>query len=1401
MLLFLLASIEIISSSPLEFTFRAEDSVQFLVGVPPEGDIGLEILDGTKGEIVRTGIFRNQRVAVVRAEGSKARINFPPYPSKAPPKEDEFENLLKKVLVNYEIARYWKVRSPKSEVRGPMLEKYKYKIIIEEEGIYRITYSELAEVMNAIDGVDPRNFKMGHLGFDVPIFISGEDDGSFDPDDYIEFYGERIRGEETYFNLYTNYNVYWLTVEDSPGPRLVVVDGALRETAIVQNSFYDTLHLEEDNFRHRFRTASADRVDSWFWMWLPADTIIEVPDFIDTVDLRIKLHGGHTLTHSVSLYLNEIPVGEVSFSGVRPYIFHTTITDIPSQENNLLRLKSSDDLLLNWIEVSARRRLKPEDNFVRFSPQDKGDIVFDLSGFTTRNISIIERGTKYIINPDIKRTEGGFNLSFQDTVMDRNAVYLVGNPKSVKDIRNVITGRLSSESMGAHYIVITDTSLLEDGTAYAEWRGDTVVVSTDEIYNEFNYGIPHPEAIREFLRFAVRYWEEPPLYCLLLGDASWDYRNIYGHGENLVPPSGVMFIDYVWDGVAQVLALSTDTYYLYLIGDDDFPDIFLGRVPVANRDEFSGFFEKMKAREDSPSYGEWRKRFVFCADIASGGVDIPGAMEHLRDQFFPSDYDDISLYHGIHAGEDVINAFNMGCAMLIFIGHAAAWRWTGGPFFTLHDVFRLGNQRRLPFVHTVSCYEGVFDEPGGTSIGEALILAPQGGAVGHFGTGGLMFLGAIGLSRVMLSYLFRENVSSLGQLTALGRVHYGGHEQFTLLGDPIAKVPISSLEIELEPVPASVVPSDTVMISGKTEPVITGEAIITYYLPDSIPVLKKRVDIIDGKFSSLWEIPDGDGEALVKIYAYGDGYEGVASTRFTVQGIDIRDIATIPLFPTLRDSVWIRAGISYRLPIDSAGLYWAETETPPFTYIPMQTSEGFYKTVSPIPPHPPGTIYYKLYAAAPGIERVTELYSYAIPTIPELLPIGEPFLHPEDSVFISQLVGNSGGEMADSFSVSFYTVHNLDTVLLGRDVLSLEGGTEDTAMVFWNLKQGGVLIEIDEEDSVVEQDEDNNRVPYTEIDVTLFNLCPIKGTDGKIERTGVACLMDSGVVDRHSVLQFFGDSVYTVQIIPPIVEIQKDYSLWLKSPNLIDGEPGLYHFNEGFDRWVRLPAEIDSIFLLTETMNTGLFSIFPIPDTIPPCVKFLVQEPLIIYDPFPVLDIVAYDSSGIDVMERGVWASLDQRELGRAHICFPLDPENVEEVPIVVRPDSLPEAEYLLAVRVWDIHGNIGKDSLFFKIVIRLELEKWGVYPNPARRDTRFWFQFSKAPDRLNLEIYTTSGRLIRKFTERDDQDLSSEIVEIPWDLRDKANRNVANGAYFFRLIASGGGQVIEMTEKMAVMR
>ncbi len=68
------------------------------------------------------------------------------------------------------------------------------KLGVNKNGIYRISYSDMEQYGVPINSINPKTFTLFCKGEQIPIFVYGEEDLSFDTNDFIEFVGVRNMG-------------------------------------------------------------------------------------------------------------------------------------------------------------------------------------------------------------------------------------------------------------------------------------------------------------------------------------------------------------------------------------------------------------------------------------------------------------------------------------------------------------------------------------------------------------------------------------------------------------------------------------------------------------------------------------------------------------------------------------------------------------------------------------------------------------------------------------------------------------------------------------------------------------------------------------------------------------------------------------------------------------------------------------------------------------------------------------------------------------------------------------------------------------------------------------------------------------------------------------------------------
>ncbi|MBU1706612.1 hypothetical protein KKB28_01700, partial [bacterium] len=168
-----------------------------------------------------------------------------------------------------------KIEDRESSIMGAQDEfSERFKIIVDEEGVYRVTQDMLASAGVPVNQIDPRTIKLKVRGREIPIFVEGEADGVFNPQDYLEFYGIENRqtytrvddelyywdtfdheyryyssGEALYKDPWSDENVYWFSWNGPYGLRLGE-ENAEWEPSVGQPVLFlkTTVHFEEDYY-------------------------------------------------------------------------------------------------------------------------------------------------------------------------------------------------------------------------------------------------------------------------------------------------------------------------------------------------------------------------------------------------------------------------------------------------------------------------------------------------------------------------------------------------------------------------------------------------------------------------------------------------------------------------------------------------------------------------------------------------------------------------------------------------------------------------------------------------------------------------------------------------------------------------------------------------------------------------------------------------------------------------------------------------------------------------------------------------------------------------------------------------------------------------------------------------
>ncbi|HWU52363.1 MAG TPA: C25 family cysteine peptidase, partial [Tahibacter sp.] len=395
------------------------------------------------------------------------------------------------------------------------------------------------------------------------------------------------------------------------------------------------------------------------------------------------------------------------------------------------------------------------------------------------------------------------------------------------------------------YLIISHSRLIDAIQPLAEFhrrRGLKVaVLDVEEVYDQFNDGITHPQAIRNLMRQAYTDWPEPrPRFALLVGDASFDIRHQridqrslakWADSELLMPgqfgdipstpyantPADLKHRALIptWQFMSYDGQSASDNHFVSVGDDPMHPVIAIGRFPVVEAAEVKAIVDKTINYLSTPQLGAWRRDVMFITDesdyFKSTSDQIAESLDKdgfLSDKVYASADEKDNLAHQ----SSIKDGLNDGRLLVHFIGHGGRYIWRTGPpdlrknhdLFTLDDVSGLHNSGRLPMVLSMTCYSAPFDNPTEDSIGERFLREPDRGAIAVFAASWRNSPSAA-FSKAIVAELIKPG-RSIGESIVVGKRSTEDAtlvETYNLLGDPavVLERPGSQFRLVRKPQP------------------------------------------------------------------------------------------------------------------------------------------------------------------------------------------------------------------------------------------------------------------------------------------------------------------------------------------------------------------------------------------------------------------------------------------------------------------------------------------------------------------------------------------------------------------------------------------------------------------------
>lgn len=720
-----------------------------------------------------------------------------------------------------------------------------WKIGIAEAGVYRLTGSDVSALSGcAIADIAVYGNSGGPLAttngeprcddlVEIPIeVVDRNGNGQFDDDDYIMLYAEganQWKYSDDFQRIihinhpYSQYNYIYLTIKSGTHRRITEAPqlsslgttvSTCHSVAVHENDVTNTHKSGQIWVGERFYGGNSQQS---FTLSLPATPT-------GNVKVRYALATVSTAPSAFAVTMNGA-TRNVSFSSGA---HHTTILEEFAAGSNAsltftITYNYSESMAtgyLDFIEIDAETPMVQNGNYteLRTAPSS-ATTKYQVSGTNSQTIIWDVTDINNTVQMPVERN--GSTLTFVSNT-DNWRTYIAFNTNALRS--PVSVARIATQNLhgaaNAELLIVTHPSLKAQAERLANLHRinddiDVLVVTQDEVFNEFSSGQRDPIAIREFLRmFRARANEDanqkPVRHLLLFGRGTYDNKNLLGFDL----PTVVTFqtlTSFDDDG----LSMASDDILTYLedgegTGMLSTMDVSVGRLPAKNSAEAEHIVNKIEhymMRSDLMQdgiRGDWRNSVALLADDADPSCGGDTAFTHSSevianritnnyphftiDKIYADAYVQQSGADGSYY-PDVNNALkkrmDYGCMLLNYIGHGSSQYIGTERFMMKSDISAYANRMQLPFFITSTCTFGRYDDPAETSGAEEFLLADGAGIACLAASRPISHIEAVNSDMVLQALNPANTIGDAIRITKNLRVTT---QALTLIGDPALRL-------------------------------------------------------------------------------------------------------------------------------------------------------------------------------------------------------------------------------------------------------------------------------------------------------------------------------------------------------------------------------------------------------------------------------------------------------------------------------------------------------------------------------------------------------------------------------------------------------------------------------------
>jgi len=721
---------------------------------------------------------------------------------------------------------------------------YKFEVI--KNGIYKLSKKELSNLgINVTKSIRIFTFpKDVNIGFnksqiyddlyECPVYYSDGGDGVFNGNDYLLFYGEsadswkydsKNKFYDHFSNSYSISNYYYVLVDD--GEPLKIETLSSNASPDITTSSYKNYDYYENNESNISKSGQ-----EWFET-IPIETmkfsLLDKDD--NTISFKVRMISDESSIHDLTINKNGTFLQTISMSGggnesnwiSNINYFSSTISESTFKLSIAdAFISSGSKSMLDYFIINYKSKLTHGSKQLLFSG------INSFKQYKNPQYSISSTGNIQVWN--VNNSLNPKKVQLIDNTTTKSFVYpsdtiekfvaFADNESYIPTFKGVVKNQDLHANKNVNMIIVTADDFISQANQLKDlhYKSDgieSIVVTQNQVFNEFSGGRICPEAIRDYARYIYEKGNNNLKFLLFIGDGSYVNKNLNTNNSIITYET----IGSITEGGSIV---TEDFFGLLDVGEginesDDFKgalDIAIGRIPVSNVEEANNAIKKISNYcSGSKTRGDWRNRMVFLADDADGNQ-----IEHMQqaneladkcvsinsnlitDKVFLDAYPQESIAGGQRypsVNKTVESKIKNGCLIFNYTGHGNALRMAEEIVVDKTEVDKWQNTNALPLFIAAACQVSRFDDPERNSLGEDIFLSNHGGGIAIIAATRSVYSGPNKeLNSNLFDYMFNLTIEGkpqfIGNVLMYAKNKYVSDDfnkyNFVLLGDPAIRL-------------------------------------------------------------------------------------------------------------------------------------------------------------------------------------------------------------------------------------------------------------------------------------------------------------------------------------------------------------------------------------------------------------------------------------------------------------------------------------------------------------------------------------------------------------------------------------------------------------------------------------